>query len=253
MALKIGINGFGRIGRDVFKACYEEIKIVGIGEIGEILLNDLKCELLNEQVIRKNTLDFLTKYDNVLSLYEKEDEHDNEDSSFYVTALSISIKNQSDILDKLSVPVVKVDHEIDRKTLEHMYENPHLLYALSPKNFELFVAEIYEGLGYGVEATKQTHDEGVDLYLRKNHENMPHIYAVQCKYTQRKRTKIGIKYVRELFGTLIDKKVTAGILITNSFFSPCALKFIKRYCNRLFSVDFNGLLALMQSYLIATA
>lgn len=64
MAIKIGINGFGRIGRNMFRAlakdpAFQDIEIVGIND-----LTDTK------------TLAHLLKYDSIMGVYEKEVESD---------------------------------------------------------------------------------------------------------------------------------------------------------------------------------
>lgn len=64
MAIRIGINGFGRIGRNMFRAlakdpAFQDIEIVGIND-----LTDTK------------TLAHLLKYDSIMGVYEKEVESD---------------------------------------------------------------------------------------------------------------------------------------------------------------------------------
>jgi len=55
MALKVGINGFGRIGRNVFRAAH------GRPEIEIVAVND---------ITRPATLAHLLKYDSILGNYE---------------------------------------------------------------------------------------------------------------------------------------------------------------------------------------
>ena len=45
MAIRVAINGYGRIGRNVLRACYEsrrdeEIKIVAINDLGDVEINE---------------------------------------------------------------------------------------------------------------------------------------------------------------------------------------------------------------------
>ncbi len=59
MAIKIGINGFGRIGRNIFRAltkdpAFADIEVVGINDLTDI-----------------NTLAHLIKYDSIMGVYDK--------------------------------------------------------------------------------------------------------------------------------------------------------------------------------------
>jgi len=59
MAVKVGINGFGRIGRNIFRAAKKH----GAGEIEFVAVNDLTDA---------NTLAHLLKYDSNFGIYEGE-------------------------------------------------------------------------------------------------------------------------------------------------------------------------------------
>lgn len=142
-----------------------------------------------------------------------------------------------------------VTSPINQKTVAEMLQHPDQLYRMSPHTFELFVGEVYRGLGYTVSHTKRSRDGGVDLYLTKDLDGMCHSYVVQCKFSLKKRRRIGVAYARELLGVAIDQATTGAILVTNVFFSKDTLDFAKRHANRLFCVDQTGLAALMCRYL----
>jgi glyceraldehyde 3-phosphate dehydrogenase len=60
MAIKIGINGFGRIGRNIFRALSKD---PAFGDIEVVAINDLT---------NNGTLAHLLKYDSVMGVYDKE-------------------------------------------------------------------------------------------------------------------------------------------------------------------------------------
>ena len=64
MTIKVGINGFGRIGRSIFRACGKDEAFANIEIVG---INDLTD---------KKTLAHLLKYDSVMGVYEKQVEAD---------------------------------------------------------------------------------------------------------------------------------------------------------------------------------
>ena len=142
---------------------------------------------------------------------------------------------------------------LPRDAVECFHDDFDKIYALTPQGFELLVAELYDSLGFEVTMTKQTNDGGVDIFLEKTINGMMHSYAVQCKHVSKPHRKIGVAYLRELLGTITDKGVTAGILVTNALFTKGALAFVKRHAGRIFAIAKEGLQSLMRECLEITA
>ena len=94
------------------------------------------------------------------------------------------------------------------------------LASLSPETFEEFVAELFEALGYDVEQTGGTGDEGADLRLRRDGL----VAIVQCKYN--KRAVIGSPELQRFLGTLHHTRSHKGFFVTTSTFSLAAEKFV---------------------------
>lgn len=90
------------------------------------------------------------------------------------------------------------------------------LYALSPRDFEHYVAALFERHGYQVELRGRAGDLGVDLALMRA-DGRPAI--VQCK---RYRHAIGPDIVRELFGTMVHERAVHGFLVTTAEISDAA-------------------------------
>jgi len=149
-------------------------------------------------------------------------------------------------------PAVEIGEEITRGTVSRVFSEPDQLYKMTALGFERFVAEIYRGLGYQVTETPRSHDGGVDLYLVYNLHGMPQRFVVQCKYRELPKRKIGVGVARELLGTVVDKAVTAGVLVTNYLFSAATQRLFPSHSARLFGLDRDGLLSLMAMYLLAT-
>lgn len=102
------------------------------------------------------------------------------------------------------------------------YETPRTamtveqLYALSPRDFEHFVAGLFERRGYFVEVRGRSGDLGVDLVLTQASGRLA---IVQCK---RYRHAIGPEVVRELFGTMVHERAYHGFLVTTAEISSSA-------------------------------
>ena len=216
MSIKVAINGFGRIGRMVLRA-----------SIAKTSRESVRINNLTDTA----TLAHLLKYD-----------------SSAITSLNPNIKEyiSSECTSKLE-PI------FSRRIIKSYIKNPNKIYNFSPRQFEHFVAELYRGIGYNVEITPCTRDEGVDLLIKKNIDGMLHTYVVQCKHTSKTNKKLGVSYFRDLLGTVVDKGVTAGIIVTNCLLSSPSFAFIKKHASRIFATCLNGLITLMRSYLKATA
>jgi len=90
------------------------------------------------------------------------------------------------------------------------------LYALSPRAFEHFAAELFERRGYTVQVRGRSGDLGVDLEVISADGRRA---IVQCK---RYRHQVGPDIVRELFGTMVHERAYHGFLVTTADISDAA-------------------------------
>jgi restriction system protein len=91
------------------------------------------------------------------------------------------------------------------------------LYALSPRQFERYVAAIFRRKGYEVEMRGGSGDHGVDLELHDRRNGRRAI--VQCK---RYQNTVGEELVRELYGTLLHELAYHAFLVTTAEISDAA-------------------------------
>ena len=115
------------------------------------------------------------------------------------------------------------------------------LTSLSPETFEEFVAELFESLGYQVEQTGGTGDEGADLHLRRKDV----LAIVQCKY--HKRGVVGSPELQKFLGTIHHTRSHKGFFVTTSTFSLAAEKFVADHPIEL--IDGSRLVELVQEAL----
>lgn len=90
------------------------------------------------------------------------------------------------------------------------------LYALSPADFEAYVAHLFRRKGYQVQLRGRSGDLGVDLVLISPQGKRA---IVQCK---RYRKQVGPDVVRELYGTLMHEQVAHAFLVTTADISDSA-------------------------------
>lgn len=163
---------------------------------------------------------------NLLHIYpENALEEDKEDFESVENRIieEIFIPDEKKIITNES-PVIVLS-PINDDILKYLSEHPEEMYNLSDDDFESFMAEIYDKLGYNVTRTQQTRDGGKDIIIRKPEAMGDFIYYVECKKYAAKR-HIGVGILRNLVGTINTDRVNGGILATTSFFTKDARQFV---------------------------
>lgn len=89
------------------------------------------------------------------------------------------------------------------------------LQRMDPIAFEKFVGQLFRNMGYKVETTAASGDEGIDLVLRRGRRSA----VVQCK---RYGGTVGQPVVRDLYGTMIHTGASEAYLVTTGTISRAA-------------------------------
>jgi restriction system protein len=129
---------------------------------------------------------------------------------------------------------------VNSQLIERVSKNPKLIYQLSSRKFEELVAEILTQKGFKVTLTKETRDGGKDIFLAEENLLGNFLFYVECKRYQA-HIPVGVKIVRELYGTISVDRATAGILVTSSYFSPDAKEYREKIKNQISLIDFMNL------------
>jgi restriction endonuclease Mrr len=164
-----------------------------------------------------------------------------------------AIDAETDCLQNVTFKVCQRAVRFGKRQIVDIQHHPDRLYKISPLEFESFTAAIYRGLGYKVRRTKRSHDGGIDLVLEKTIDGTKHRYIVQCKHSHNPRRSVGVRVVRELCGVLAACAATAAILVTNTRFTASATKFLRRHAHRVFGLQREHVLALVDSYVVVTS
>ncbi len=128
---------------------------------------------------------------------------------------------------------------LDRIQPQELYLN------LLPIEFELLTAELFAKMGFEVELTVRTADDGIDVLAKKEEAGNRQLTLIQCKrYTE----KVGVTYIRELIGTVTDRKATKGILVCSSSFTKPAKEKVKLNPS-IELIDHNQLTKLLNTFL----
>lgn len=129
---------------------------------------------------------------------------------------------------------------VNDKLLSQAKRNPNIIHKFTPHEFELFICEVLNKQGYNVKLTKQTRDGGKDLIVVQHDFLGEFCIYVECK-RYNKSHPVNVSIVRELYGIINADDVTAGMLITTSYFTKDAKEFTEKIKHRMSLKDFNDL------------
>jgi hypothetical protein len=133
---------------------------------------------------------------------------------------------------ELAKPIVGQLRAVSADLVERITARPELVHQLSSRQFEEFVAGLYERHGFEVELTPASKDGGVDLYAVRHETFGRYLTVVECKRNARDRP-VGVELVRSLYGVVQDKGASVGVLATTSSFTAGAKEFQQRHEYRL--------------------
>jgi restriction system protein len=96
-----------------------------------------------------------------------------------------------------------------------------MMLSLNPREFEILIARLYEKMGYSVDITPYSKDDGADVICRHDSPGRRELLIVQCK---RYSHNVGLAHFRDLLGTVTDRKATKGVLVTPGGFTKKAIE-----------------------------
>ena len=136
---------------------------------------------------------------------------------------------------------------VSEELLKAVSQDPNLVHALTPREFEELSAELFQRQGYQVTITPKTRDGGKDLYLAKADGFGSFLYIVECKcYAPDNPVDVGV--VRALYGVAQHERVNAAMTLTTSYFSKDAENFATDIKYQLKLKDFVDLKLLLDPY-----
>jgi hypothetical protein len=139
--------------------------------------------------------------------YQRESVNDWTDSEHY----TLSILKEFSVNDS-ALPMEELG--------AHLRKNVADIYALEPRKFEEFVADVFRERGFRTVLTQATRDGGADIIVF-THDGSKKVAIIECKKYSAEH-KVGIGVVQRLVGAAISWKAKRGYLVTTSDFSEPA-------------------------------
>jgi hypothetical protein len=129
-----------------------------------------------------------------------------------------------------------VEIPFDPRLIKYFSQYPEKLYALTPRQFEEFTAELLNQFGYRVQLSPKGPDGGVDIIAEIQGQIGAELMLVQCKRYESSK-KVGRPIIQQLHSNVYDKNASSGLVITTSSFSRPALEYISQAKYRLRGAD----------------
>lgn len=126
--------------------------------------------------------------------------------------------------------------------LDRVARDPDLISTLRPMEFERLVAALLARDGYEVALWTRADFGQIDVVATKRGIVGNVTFAVECKMTR----SVGVAVVQQLAGIVEHGRLTGGIVVTTSRFTPSALEVAQRMSNRMMLVDDRALRAWLQ-------
>ena len=118
----------------------------------------------------------------------------------------ISVVNKNEIQEKILPPTPKFTSEDIRD--------------MNPRDFEVFIANIFSDNGYSTKVTQYTSDGGKDIIIKKNGIT----YYVECKHWE---SAVGRPELQKLVGAAVGNAVSDLIFISTGGFNVNARNYAK--------------------------
>jgi hypothetical protein len=146
---------------------------------------------------------------------------------------------RNDLIRPLQIELLGVGECLSKQ----LAADPSLVHRLSPDQFEAFICERFDAMGLEprrVGGTFQA-DGGIDIVFWPRKSTFPFLGAAQIKHHRNPATVEGPASARELVGSISGQPFSAGIVVTNTTFSPSAEWFARQHAGFLRLRDFHDI------------
>lgn len=132
-------------------------------------------------------------------------------------------KSYTTLVNMIDQENKKIELENFKKLLLQPQESDNLTYTIEDVDlmngaeFEKFIVELFNKLGYTTVATKASHDQGIDVIAKNKRIKL----GIQCKCYS---SKVSNKAVQEVAAALKHYGCDKGLVVTNSYFTESAIE-----------------------------
>lgn len=143
-------------------------------------------------------------------------------------------------LHPVRIELINVGEQLSAR----LVSEPQLIHALTPSQFEQFICERLFAMGFEPKQVGPTNqkDGGVDIvFWPRERGAFPFLGAAQVKHHRDPNEKEGARTVRDFSGVMAGHPFAAGLIVTNTSFSPDAQWFAREHARLLRLRDFRDI------------
>jgi restriction endonuclease Mrr len=126
-------------------------------------------------------------------------------------------------IDRLEVD--QILRVISRRFAQLIAENARNLDKLEWRHLEMILAEVFEGLGFSVELTPGSKDEGKDIILECYVSGKKHSYIVEVKHW-RSGKRVGQSTVKDFLNVIVRESRQGGLFLSTSGYCDNAFEML---------------------------
>jgi len=160
-----------------------------------------------------------------------EPEYDRWSAHYRVPAVRVLDRSRPDDSREMLQPVRVELIGIAPILVQKLAGDPSLIHEITPEQFEEFICDRLFAMGFEPRQVSATYasDGGIDiLFWSRNPATFPILGAVQVKHHSNPATKEGQRTIRDFAGAIAGQPFNAGIVVTNTSFSPRAEWFARQ-------------------------
>lgn len=168
-------------------------------------------------------------------------------------ALPIDLVDSAEVIQKdllsphpLRVELIGIGRVLSKKLIK----DPSLIHSISPEQFEDFICERLYAMGMEPKKTGLTNkkDGGIDiLFWPRKPAIFPFLGAAQIKHHRKSNINEGSGSVRDFAGAIATHPINAGLLVTNTSFTPDARWFASQHATLIKLREFGDICRWMVS------
>lgn len=154
-------------------------------------------------------------------------------------------------IDITQVNIIR--RELSRKLIDLIIRNPRYLDEVEWREMERMLAEVFEGLGFGVRLTPGSKDGGKDIVLTCKVASQTHTYYIEVKHW-RSGQRVGSGAIKDFLNVIVNEEISGGLYLSTYGFCSNAIESlteIQRQTIR-FGTE-NKVVSLCKSYVKATS
>lgn len=136
-----------------------------------------------------------------------------------VLKINVPPLGENEEIQRLNKSIKEYEQAVKEYEYQQNLKKRQFWLNMSPREFEIAVAQYFKNQGYDIGLTQYSNDGGVDVVAIKNNEKV----YIQCKHYS---NKVGVAPARELYGVMCSDEIKYGCLVSLYGFTSGVYDFV---------------------------